>query len=174
VARPDVVVADRSKFADTDLKAAAKGIYLIREHDPARPSMGTVLVQGASSTVNLVEILPRLEKEGINVRVAAVVSHDLFMLQSEAYRKKILPDTAVYDAMVVSTMTKRVPPVPNLGPLTEEYSLYADFDDRWRTGGTEDDVITESRLDTESIFEGIKRFAEDREERIDRQRKALG
>ena len=32
-------------------------------------------------------------------------------------------------------MTKRIPPIPNLGPITEEYSLYSDFDDRWRSGG---------------------------------------
>ena len=31
----------------------------------------------------------------------------------------------------------------NLGPLTEAYSLYADFDDRWRTGGSVEEVIAE-------------------------------
>ncbi len=34
VARPDFPVADRSKFADTDLKAAAKGFYVIRDFAP--------------------------------------------------------------------------------------------------------------------------------------------
>ncbi len=76
--------------------------------------------------------------------------------------------------MVVSTMTKRVPPIPNLGPLTEAYSLYSDFDDRWRTGGTEADVIAEARLDAESIYQGVLRFARARDERLAGQRKALG
>ena len=75
--------------------------------------------------------------------------------------------------MVVSTMTKRVPPIPNLGPLTEEYSMFADFDDRWRSGGLEPDVIKESRLDEDSIVEGIVRFAEARDERLERQRTAM-
>jgi len=70
-------------------------------------------------------------------------------------------------------MTKRVPPIPNLGALTEEYSLYADFDDRWRSGGTEPDVITEANLDEESIFRGIARFARERASRLERQRRAL-
>jgi transketolase len=70
-------------------------------------------------------------------------------------------------------MTKRVPPIANLGPLTEEYSLYADWDDRWRTGGTEPDVITEAHLDTESIYTGILRFARERDKRLKRQREAL-
>ena len=37
VARPDFPVADRSTFADTDQKAAAKGLYLIRDFDPGKP-----------------------------------------------------------------------------------------------------------------------------------------
>ena len=151
---PDTPVADRARFADSDVKAAAKGIYLIRDYDPDLPPMGTVWTQGSSSTVNLVSILDRLDADGINVRVAAVISPELFADQSADYRNHIYFDASRYDSMVVSTMTKRVPPLPDLGPLTEEYSLYADHDDRWRTGGTEDDVIAEAGLDAESIFQG--------------------
>ena len=173
VARPDTPVADRAQFADSDVKAAAKGIYLIRDYDPDLPPMGTVWTQGSSSTVNLVSILDRLDADGINVRVAAVISPELFADQSADYRNHIYFDASRYDSMVVSTMTKRVPPLPDLGPLTEEYSLYADHDDRWRTGGTEDDVIAEAGLDAESIFQGIARFARERENRLERQRQAL-
>ena len=52
VARPDFPVADRSKFADQDIKAAAKGFYVIRDFAPAKPKHGYVIVQGSSSTVN--------------------------------------------------------------------------------------------------------------------------
>jgi transketolase len=174
VARPDFPVADRSTFADSDLTAAAKGIYLIRDFVADRPAMGTVWVQGSSSTVNLLKALPRLEAEGANVRIAAVISPELFAYQSDDYRRHVLPDSARFDSMVVSTMTKRVPPIHDLGPLTEEYSLYADHDDRWRTGGTEPDVIAEARLDPDAIFEGVMRFARDRDRRLGRQREALG
>lgn len=174
VARPDFVVADRATFADTDLRAAAKGLYLIREFDPGAPPMGTVFVQGSSSTKNLVNVIPRLEAAGLNVRVVSVISTELFEAQPADYREKLLPDRARYDCMVVSTMTRRVPPIPNLGALTEEYSLYADFDDRWRSGGAESDVIAESHLDEASIFEGIARFAGERASRLERQRRALG
>ena len=174
VARPDFVVADRSTFADTDMKAAAKGLYLIREYDDSKRPMGTVFVQGSSSTMNLVKVLPRLDADGINVRVVSVISTELFGCQSDAYQQHLLPAASRYDCMVVSTMTKRVPPIPNLGPVTEDYSLYADFDDRWRSGGTEHDVIAESRLDEESIYQGIARFARERDARLERQRSALG
>ena len=173
VARPDFPVADRSTFADTDLKAAAKGLYVIRDFDPDRPKHGYVVVQGSNSTVNLVQIIPRLEAEGINVKIIAAVSEDLFDLQPEAYRQSVLPPESLYDLMVVSTGTQRVLPIKNIGPLTDTYSLTSDWDNQWLTGGSEADVIAEAHLDAESILAGIKRFANEREQRLSHQREWL-
>ena len=174
VARPDFPVADRSTFADTDLKAAAKGLYVIRDFDPSKPKHGYVVVQGSSSTVNLVSVLPRLEAAGVNVKVIAAISDELFERQPEEYRNSVFPPGARYDLMVVSTGTKRVWPLRNLGPLTDEYSLVSDWHDEWLTGGTESDVITEAHLDPESIYNGIERFARDHGSRISRQLEQLG
>ena len=173
VARPDFPVADRNTFADTDLKAAAKGLYVIRDFDPDSPKHGYVVVQGSNSTVNLVQTIPRLEEEGINVKIIAAVSEELFDLQPDAYRRSVLPPEAHYDLMVVSTGTQRVWPIRNLGPLAETYSLTADWDNQWLTGGTEPDVIAEAHLDAESIYAGIKRFANEREQRLSGQRELL-
>ena len=173
VARPDFPVSDRSTFADTDITAAAKGMYLIRDFDPERPKHGTVVVQGSNSTVNLVSVLPRLEAAGINIKVVAAVSQELFDRQPEAYRTSVLPPDSKYDLMIVNTGTRRVWPVEHVGPLTDEYSLVSDWHDRWLTGGTETDVIAEAHFDPESIFAGIKRFADEREQRLTRQRDAL-
>ena len=173
VARPDFAVADRSNFADSDINAAAKGLYVIRDFDPSKPRGGYVLVQGSSSTVNLVSVLSRLEEAGVNVKVIASISEELFERQPESYRNSVLPDEARYDTMVVSTGTRRVWPVRNLGPMTDEYSLFSDHHDEWLTGGTEVDVIAEAHLDPESIFAGVKRFADDRDRRLSGQSSAL-
>lgn len=169
VARPDNAVADRSKFADTDIKAAAKGFYVIRDFTPGKPRHGYVVSQGASSTVNLVKILPKLEEAGINVKIISAISEELFDRQPEAYRNSVLPPEALLDAMVVTTGTRRVMPVKNLGPLTDEYSLTSDWDNQWLTGGLEAEVIEEAHLDPKSIFEGISRFARERDTRISTQ-----
>ena len=47
-----------------------------------------------------------------------------------------------------------------------EYSLSADWDDRWRTGGTLDEVIEEAHLDAGHILEAIGRFAVERSQRL--------
>jgi len=173
VARPDFPVADRSKFADTDLKAAAKGLYVIRDFTPGKPRHGYVLTQGSSSTVNLVKQLPRLEQAGVNVKVISAISEDLFDRQPEEYRRSVFPPEASYDVMVVSSGTRRVWPIRNLGPLTDNYSLTSDWDNQWLTGGLEADVIAEAHLDGNSIFAGIERFASDRQRRLADQKSLL-
>jgi transketolase len=119
-------------------------------------------------------VLPKLEAAGVNVKVIAAISEELFDRQPGAYRDSALPPEARYDLMVVSTGTRRVWPLRNLGPLTDEYSLTSDFDDCWRSGGLEADVIAEAHLDPDRIFAGVERFANERERRVGDQRKMIG
>jgi transketolase len=173
VARPDFRVADRSTFADPDLRAAAKGLYVIRDFAPAEPRHGYVVAQGSSATFNLVSVLPRLAEASVNVKVIAAISEELFDRQPESYRDAVLPPAARQDLMFVMSGTRRMWPLRDVGPLTDAYSLTADQDNRWLTGGTEADVIAEARLDPDSIFAGVERFAHDRPQRLARQRALL-
>ena len=85
----------------------------------------------------------------------------------------MLPPEAYYDLMVVSTGTRRVWPIRDVGPLTDAYSLTSDWDNQWLTGGLEPDVIAEAHLDAPSILAGIRRFGMERDQRMARQRDAL-
>jgi len=173
VARPDFPVADRSRFADPDVNAAAKGLYVIRDFAPDRPRQGYVLVQGASATANIVKQLPHLDERGINVKIVAAVSEELFDRQPDSYRRAVLPPEALYDLMVISTGTRRVWPIRNAGPLTDEYSLTSDWDNQWLSGGLEADVIAEAHLDQASILAGIERFVQHHAQRVASQRDLL-
>ena len=173
VARPDFKVADRTKFADPDLRAAAKGLYVIRDFAPGQPKHGYVVAQGSSATFNLVTILPRLEQAGINVKVISAISEELFDRQPEAYRNSVLPAEAKQDLMFVSSGTRRMWPLRNVGSLTDAYSMTSDWNNQWLTGGLEADVIAEAHLDTESIFAGVVRFGKDRPRRLEQQRALL-
>jgi transketolase len=51
------------------------------------------------------------------------------------------------------------------GPAAREYSLAADWDDRWRTGGSLDEVADEAHLSSRHILAAIERFATEREAR---------
>ncbi|GIS64718.1 MAG: hypothetical protein CM1200mP3_09660 [Chloroflexota bacterium] len=173
-ARPDFKVVDRSRLADSDIKASSKGFYLIKDFDPDKPKQGYVLVQGSSSTNNLVSQLEKIEKSGLNVRIISAISEELFSRQTEEYKRSILPESAIYDMMIISTGTKRFWPTSKVGPLTDEYSLVSDWNDEWLTGGSETEILKDARLDPDTIFNAVQKFALDREDRIKRQTAYLG
>jgi transketolase len=75
--------------------------------------------------------------------------------------------------MFISSGTRRMWPLRNVGPLTDEYSMTSDFHNQWLTGGLEPDVIAEAHLDAPSILAGVQRFARERDERLSRQRDLL-
>jgi transketolase len=56
------------------------------------------------------------------------------------------------------------------GPISEEYSLSSDWDNRWRTGGTVDEVIDEAHLGPDHIVAAIERYVADRDVRMERLR----
>ena len=103
----------------------------------------------------------------------AAVSEELFDRQPEAYRRSVLPPGAEQDMMFVTGGTRRVWPLRNVGAQADDYSLTADWDNQWLTGGLEADVIAEAHLDPDSVFAGVKRFADERPERLQRQRSML-
>ena len=62
---------------------------------------------------------------------------------------------------------------PRYNPVVAEYSLTSDWDDRWRTGGTVDEVVAEAHLSPDHLLAGIERFAADRKRRLERLRVAV-
>jgi transketolase len=59
------------------------------------------------------------------------------------------------------------------GPIAAEYSLSSDWDNRWRTGGTVDEVMDEAHLGSDHILAAIQRYAADRERRAERLRRIV-
>src|SRR5437667_9766005 len=121
----------------------------------------------------LARVLRRMAGAGSNVKLIRAISAKLFDRQPEAYRNDVLPPEARQDLMFVMSGTRRMWPLRNVGSLTDEYSLTADQDNVWLTGGTEADVIAEAHLDPDSIFAGVQRFAHERPTRLSRQRALL-
>ncbi|MBI50683.1 MAG: hypothetical protein CL781_05060 [Chloroflexi bacterium] len=113
--------------------------------------------------------LDKIEESGLNVRIISAISEELFNRQPESYKKSILPESAMYDMMIISTGTKRFWPTSKVGPLTDEYSLVSDWNDEWLTGGSETEIIKDARLDPDTIFGAVKKFADEHDARIKRQ-----
>jgi len=171
--RPAIAVPDRAALGLASHFEAARGAYVLRPYREDRPKRGTILVQGTLSTLNTVKILPRLDQEGLNVKIVAAISPELWRRQEEAWRERVLPPEDWLDSTVITNRGRRLMHDWLAHPIAEEYAMSSDFDDRWRTGGNVDEVIEEAHLSPDWLLHGIERFVRDREERLGRLRRAL-
>ena len=170
VTRPAIEIPDREALGIPSHFAAARGAYVMRPFREGKAHGGTVFVQGTTSTANIVKILPKLDELGLNVKIVACISPQLFAMQDEAYRDEVTSLGDRWDGMAVTNRAWQTMRHWIGGPVARDYSLTSDWDDRWRTGGTVDEVIDEAHLGPEHILEGIKRFVADRERRLARLR----
>ncbi len=168
--RPPIAIPDREALGIPSHFEAARGAYVMRNFRPGQPRAGTVFVRGTASTANLVQILPELDRRALNVKVVAALSPQLFRIQDDAYRVATVSEADRWDAMAITNGAFRLMHDWTEGPLAAEYSLSADWDNRWRTGGTLDEVMDEAHLAPRHILEAIERFVRERDDRIRRLR----
>ncbi len=161
--RPPIKVPDREKLKIPSHFEAAKGAYLIRDFKDGEKD-GTIIVRGTMATVNLLKILPELD-EKYNLKIVAAISRELFDLQPESYKEKILPWEDWMDSTIISTESLVATESWIASDVSREYAMTSDWDNRWRTGGTVEEVIEEAHLDVENLLKGIKRFVEDKKKR---------
>ncbi|MCP3914415.1 MAG: transketolase [bacterium] len=167
--RPNVTIPDRGALGVPSYKEAAKGAYVIRDYDPTRPKEGTIIIEGTSTTDSIFELLPKFHAgDAPNCKLVAAVSYELFMRQSKDYRDRVLHKADWLDSTVISNGS-RIGMHPWLSSkVAEQYAMTSDWDDRWRTGGSVEEVKVEAHLDSEHLLEGIRRFARDRGDRLGR------
>ena len=171
--RPPVSIPDRTALGMASHFEAAKGAYLVRDYRPNQPQQGTFYVQGTSSMASIVKALPTLDELGLNVKIVYVSSTQLFNLQPEAYRSKIVTPADRANSTVITTQARWLMHDWLFNKVAEAYALSSDWDDRWRTGGNVDDVIEEAHLSPEWVIKGIQKFAEEQEDRLGRLRSEL-
>jgi transketolase len=170
--RPAVTIPDREALRIPHHFEAARGAYVMREYREGKRH-GCVLVRGTSTTANVVKILGDLDREGLNVRIVAAISPQIFAGQPADYRERVLPAADRIDATFITNGARRLMSDWRLSRIAEEYAMSPDFDGRWRTGGTVDEVIEEAHLSPEWLLEGIERFVRERDARLARIRSAL-
>jgi len=166
--RPPVEIPDRNELGIASHLDASKGAYIIKNYDSNKNKDGVVIIRGTSSINSLIKILPQIKSDGPNVKIIAAISWELFRLQPLEYQQRIISDMEWPDSMVITNGAISLMKNWISNRVVQDYSLSPDFDNRWRTGGSVDEIIAESKLDSQSLLEGIKRFANERNDRLNR------
>lgn len=169
--RPPVSIPDRAALGMPSHFEAARGAYIVSGHEDGKPKGGTVIVQGTSAMAGVIAVLPEIQK--LNVKVVCVSSPELFGMQQVSYKNKVLTDTDMLDSTVITTQARKLMQDFLITKIGEDYSMSSDWDDRWRTGGSLDEVLDEAHLTPAHILAGIRRFATERPRRLERINKLL-
>jgi transketolase len=166
--RPPIVIPDREALGMAPHFEAAKGAYVVRDYRPGKPKGGALIVQGTSSMVAVTKILPELDARNLNLKIVYGASPELFALQPEAYRNEILSGGDRMDSTVLTTQSRASMHDWLFNKVAEEYALSSDWDNRWRTGGTVDEVLEEAHLSPDWVLQGIERFVAERSKRLEK------
>jgi transketolase len=165
--RPNVEIPDREALGMASHMEAAKGAYVIRDYDPSRPADGCIFVRGTSSTASIVKLMQdgAFDGDGPNIKFVAAVSHELFMLQDKSYRDSIVSKEDWFNSTFITNGARQMMWLWTSHHTAFQYSMGSDWDNRWRTGGSGDEVLEEAHLDPKHLLEGIQRFVADRDQR---------
>lgn len=164
--RPKIEIPDREELGIPSYFESAKGAYIVRKYKEQKPQDGTFIVQGTSAMATIIKILPEIDKRGWNIKIVCASSPELFSAQSEAYRNNILSAADRINSTVITTQAAWLMHSWLFNPLAEEYAISADWDDRWRSGGTLDEVIEEAHLSPKWILNGMEKFIHDKSLRL--------
>lgn len=159
--RPGIEIPDREKLGMPSHFSAANGAYIIRDYQPGQPKAGAVIVRGTSAVANLLKVLPDIDANGFNVKIVCATSSELFDRQPEEYRNMVLTDEDRMNSMIITTQSRSQMQDWIFNPKLSKYALSADWDDRWRTGGTLEEVLDEAHLSPEWILNGISQFVKE-------------
>ncbi|MCZ7553482.1 MAG: hypothetical protein M5U05_13000 [Anaerolineales bacterium] len=166
--RPPIAIPDREALGMASHFAAARGAYLVRDYRPGLPQQGAVYIQGTSSMASVVKILPELERQGLNLKLVYVASTQLFARQPRAYRAQIVSPADRANSTVITTQARWLMHDWLFNKIADEYALSSDWDNRWRTGGAVDEVLEEARLSSDWVLAGLRKFADERGDRLQR------
>ena len=90
---PTVMVLSRQKLKNIENtgRGALKGAYILKDSRNGNPEL--IIIATGSEVGIALEAADILEKEGRKIRVVSMPSMELFEMQSEEYKNKILPDS---------------------------------------------------------------------------------
>ncbi len=172
--RPGIEIPDRQGLGLGSHLDAARGAYILRDYKEDLPQQGVILVQGTMSTANLLKALPAIDEAGVNVKIVAALSPQLFEMQAPEYQNKVLGPGDMMNSTYVTNRARRTMSDWNFNALADRYAMSSDWDDQWRPGGSVDEVCESAGIDPDSLARGVIAFAEEYEARMGELEAMLG
>jgi transketolase len=161
VTRPNETVPDRAALRLAPPEAAREGVYLLRKAQGE--GEGTLVLQGSGVTIEFVcEVLPQLDRDGVDLDVFYVASAELFDALNPERRKEIFPEWRARQAMGITGFT-----LPTMYRwVTSEQgraaTAYPFKKGHFLGSGQANMVLREAGLDGDGQYEAIRAYLDQR------------
>ena len=161
VTRPKETIFDRQALKLPDVSAAVKGIYAMRQADPAKqPYHGSVVLQGSGVTNTFVDsVLPKIDAAGLNMNIYYVTSAELFDMLPDPERARIFPENHAREAMGITGFTLSTLYRWVTSDAGRRASLHAFSGGHYLGSGQAHKVLEEAHLHGEGQLEAIMEYA---------------
>lgn len=157
VTRPTEKILDRFVLGLADERDAVSGLYLLRE--AKGKGDGMIVLQGSEvAYAFILEALPLLEKEGLDLNVFYVASSELFDMLPQSEQERIFPQALAHEAMGITGFT--LPTIYRfiLSERGRAMTLHPFKNGHYLGSGQAEMVLTEAGLDGESQFKAIVQY----------------
>jgi transketolase len=157
VTRPPEVIPDRETLRLAPATDAVKGLYLLREAKGTAD--GTVVLQGSGVAMTFaLEVLPQLDRNGIDLDVYYVASAELFDALPKEEQKKIFPEEKAVEAMGITGFT-----LPTMYRWIQSdrgraLTMHPFMKGHFLGSGKAEMVLAEGGLDAKGQLAGIRRY----------------
>ena len=92
----------------------------------------------------------------------------MFQRQDDAYQTRVATAHDWLDSTVITNGGRRMMRDWIAHKVSEEFAMSPDWDNRWRTGGSVEELKREAHIDPASLLAGINKFAAARNLRLQR------
>jgi transketolase len=162
VTRPADVVQDRELCKLPPATAAVHGVYAMRQANlDVKTYHGTVVLQGNGvASAFVADVLPQLDREGLNLNIYYVTSAELFNRQSPRMQEHFFPEFLAHEAMGITDFT--LPTMYRWVRSREglRRTLHSFRDGHYLGSGQAQAVLHEGGLDAEAQLRAIRDYAQ--------------
>jgi len=159
VTRPNEEIFDRKALNLAPASDAVKGLYALRKADPKQKLDGSIVLQESGVTIEFIsKVLPRLDKEGLNLNIFYVSSAELFDSLSWEEKEKIYPPEIAQNAMGITGYTQPTMHKWILGLKGRKNILHPFINNCYLGSGTADAVLLQAELDGDNLYKRVIKF----------------
>jgi len=156
VTRPNEVIADRKKYNLAAAEESVKGVYVLRKADKAE---GSIVLQESGVTIEFVtKVLPRLDKEGINLDIYYISSAELFDMLPREEQNSIYPESVSSNALGITGFTLPTMYKWITSNEARRQILHPFKKGHYLGSGPAEAVLLEAGLDGDSIYKAVKSY----------------